>query len=71
MREEWTNAGLRALGVLVVSYLLFLLIPNWLVGYLALRVTTTARDVILIAWFAAAFVIGCVAFVVLQPRSDG
>lgn len=68
MGSDWAGAALRGLGVLASCIVLFVLFPNWLVGYLALRVTPTGRDLILSGWFGVAFVLGCVVFVRLQPR---
>jgi hypothetical protein len=66
--SDWAGAALRGLGILASCIVLFVLFPNWLVGYLALRVTPTGRDLILSGWFGVAFVLGCVVFVLLQPR---
>lgn len=65
---SWGRAALAALAMVVVSFLVFVLIPNTLLGYLTTRMTPTGRDLVVAAWWAFGFVLACVIFVRLQPR---
>jgi FtsH-binding integral membrane protein len=66
---SWGAATLRAAIMVVYSFLVFALIPNSLLAYLTTRLTPTARDLVMVGWWVLAFVVGCVVFVRLQPRS--
>jgi dipeptide/tripeptide permease len=54
--------------MVVVSFLLFVLIPNTLLAYLTTRMTPTGRDLVVATTWALGFVVACVIFVRLQPR---
>lgn len=62
----WPVATALGVAMFVVAFALFAIIPNWLLDTLELRVTQTGRDLILLAWWAIAFVAACVVFVKLQ-----
>jgi len=55
--------------MIVVSYLAFVLVPNSLLGYLSTRVVPTWRDLIVVAWWALAFLGCCALFMRLQRGS--
>jgi Na+/pantothenate symporter len=58
---EWVPAAVRAAIILAASVVGFIAFPNWLVGYLSLRVIPTARDLLVGAWFVVAlFLVGLV-----------
>jgi hypothetical protein len=63
---SWGAAILGAAGMLLLSFLLFVLIPNSLMGYLATRMTPNGRDLVVVAWWALAFPVSCVVFIRLQ-----
>jgi hypothetical protein len=66
--QGWGTAVVRAVLMLVVSFLAFAIVPTWLLDRLAERVTPTGRDLILVAWWMVAL-IGCSwLFVALQGR---
>ncbi len=52
----WGIAVVRAIAMLVVVFVVFAVVPNWLLGRLATRVTSTGRDLILVGWSTVAFV---------------
>jgi hypothetical protein len=54
--------------MLAVVVLVFGLAPNWLLDRLADRVTTTGRDLILVAWWIVGLVACSWLFLVLQGR---
>jgi hypothetical protein len=66
--QGWGAAILRAIGMLAFAFVVFAVAPNWLLDRLATRVTTTGRDLILVGWWAVAFVSSCWVFVRLQGR---
>ena len=66
--QGWGSAILRAIAMLAFSFLVFAIVPNWLLDRIATRVTTTGRDLILLGWWGVAFVASCWAFVRLQGR---
>jgi hypothetical protein len=65
---SWGRAALAALAMVAVSFFLFVLIPNTLLGYLTTRMTPTGRDLVVATWWVLGFVLACVTFVRLQPR---
>jgi len=65
---SWGAATLAAIAMVVVSFLLFVLIPNTLLAYLTTRMTPTGRDLVVASLWALGFVVACVIFVRLQPR---
>ena len=56
--EGWGSAIARSVLMLLVVFIAFAVVPNWLADRLATRVTPTGRDLIVIAWWLAAL-IGC------------
>ncbi len=66
-RTSWAHAALAALVMVVVSFLVFVLIPNTLLGYLTTRMTPTGRDLVVAGWWMIGFVLACLVFVRLQP----
>jgi hypothetical protein len=67
-REPWVHAIVTAAIMLVVSYSVFVLIPNNLLTYLTVHVNTRARDLLILLWWVAALVFSCWLFVRLQRR---
>jgi hypothetical protein len=67
----WGRAALTAIVMLALSFFLLAYIPNVLLGYLGTRLQPWARDLVVAAWWAVAFVICCVIFVRLQPGRRG
>ncbi len=66
--QGWGTAIARAVVMLLVAFLAFAIVPNWLLDRLATRVTPTGRDLILVGWWVVALV-GCTwLFVWLQGR---
>ena len=65
---SWGAALLGAAAMILLSFLVFILIPNSLLAYLTTRMTPTGRDLVVVAWWALAFVASCVVFVRLQRR---
>jgi len=66
--QSWGAAVPRAALMLAVVVLAFGLAPNWLLDRLADRVTTTGRDLILVAWWMLGLVVCTWLFLVLQRR---
>jgi hypothetical protein len=62
----WSVASIRAAGILVASLLLFVLIPDRLLAFLARRIVPEWRDLLMLLYWGVAFVIGCWVFVRLQ-----
>ena len=62
----WPIALALGVAMFVAAFVLFAIIPNWLLDTLELRVTQTGRDLILLAWWGVAFVAACVLFVKVQ-----
>jgi hypothetical protein len=62
----WTRPAIGAAVMIVLSYVAFVFVPNTLLGYLSTRVVPTWRDLIVVAWWAMAFVACCWVFVRLQ-----
>ncbi len=67
-RTSWGHAALAAAAMVAISFVVFVLIPNTLLGYLTTRMTPTGRDLVVATWWAVGFVGACIAFVRLQPR---
>lgn len=65
-RMSWSVAMLRAAAMLVASVILFLFVPNRLLGYLSIHIIPTWRDLLMLVYWAIAFVLGCWLFVALQ-----
>ncbi|HTG46203.1 MAG TPA: hypothetical protein VK646_00930 [Actinomycetota bacterium] len=62
----WLRAIVRAAIVLVVSVILFVIVPDRLLAYLSLHLVPFWRDLVMLVYVAAAFIAGCVVFVRLQ-----
>jgi hypothetical protein len=60
------RAVVGATGMIVLSFVALVLVPNTLLAYLTTRVVPTWRDLIVVAWWMFAFVGCCVVFVRLQ-----
>jgi len=56
----------RALVVLVASFLVLVIVPDRLLAFLSPRVTPGSRDLVVVAWVTIAFVALCWLFVALQ-----
>jgi hypothetical protein len=63
---SWGVASIRAGIILALSLLLFVIVPDRLLGYLATRIVPGWRDCLMLLYWAAAFVVGCWLFVRLQ-----
>ena len=66
VREPWIHAIIRAAIMLVVSYVVFVLVPNDLLTYLTVHVNTRTRDLLMLVWWGASLVFACWLFVRLQ-----
>jgi hypothetical protein len=65
---SWGVASVKAVAMIAISFLVFVLVPNSLLGYLTTRMTPTGRDLVVAAWWLAAFVVACWIFVRMQRR---
>jgi hypothetical protein len=65
-RGTWVAPTVRAALMLTVSVIVFLVIPNRLLGYLSVHLVPTARDLLMAVWWLIAFVFACWLFVRLQ-----
>ena len=65
---SWGAAALKSLAMIAISFFVFVLVPNSLLGYLTTRMTPTGRDLVVATWWFAAFVVACWIFVRLQRR---
>jgi hypothetical protein len=63
---RWGSAFIRAALVLVISVVLFVVVPDRLLAYLSLHLVPLWRDLAMLAYIAVAFVVGCLIFVRLQ-----
>jgi hypothetical protein len=52
--------------MLIASGIVFLVIPDRLLGYLSVHLVPTARDLLIALWWAIALVFACWLFVRLQ-----
>ena len=64
----WWVAVLRGVAILIVAALLYVAIPNQLLGYLALHIVPLWRDVLMVVYWGVAFGLGCWLFLRLQGR---
>ncbi len=62
----WVAPTVRAVVMLAVSVIVFLVIPNRLLGYLSVHLVPTARDLLIAVWWVFAFAFACWLFVRLQ-----
>ena len=68
-QTSWALAIGLAAVMLLTSYLVFVLIPNNLLAYLATRTVPFTRDLLVTLWWSGAFVASCWLFVRLQRQS--
>ena len=64
--QSWGAALGRAALMVLASLLLFLVVPNRLLGYLSIHIVPFWRDLLMVGYWGAAFVAGCWLLVVLQ-----
>jgi hypothetical protein len=62
----WPVATIRAAIVLVASVVMFVVVPDRLLGYLSTRIVPEWRDFLMLLYSGVAFVVGCWLFVRLQ-----
>jgi len=67
---SWGAASLGAAAMILLSYLVFVLIPNMLLTYLTTRLTPTGRDLVVVGWWVLAFLLSCLVFVRLQRQGE-
>ncbi len=67
----WGKAAITAVFMLVVSILVFVIVPNQLLTYLSRHVIPRQRDLIVATWWAVSFVACCWLFVRLQGKQRG
>ncbi len=67
----WGKAAITAVIMLVVSIVVFVIVPNQLLTYLSLHVVPRQRDLIVATWWAVSFVACCWLFVRLQGKRRG
>jgi hypothetical protein len=63
---SWGRGIVRATIALVVSIILFVVLPDRLLAYLSLHLVPFWRDVLMLGYVAIAFVAGCFVFMRLQ-----
>ncbi len=66
--DTWVGAAIRAAVMLVVSVVVFALVPERLLTFLAIRVSPSVRDALVVLWWAVALVATLILFVRLQPK---
>ncbi len=54
--------------MLTIAFVVFAVVPTWLLDRTATRVTTTGRDLMLMGWWMVAFIVCCWVFARLQGR---
>jgi hypothetical protein len=64
--RSWIEPTVRAAIMLVVSWIVLLVVPNRLLGYLSVHLVPTWRDLLMVVWWVVAFVFACWLFVRLQ-----
>jgi hypothetical protein len=62
----WGRAIIRAAIAVVVSLVLFVIVPDRLLAYLSLHIVPFWRDLLMLGYVAVAFVAGCLVFMRLQ-----
>jgi hypothetical protein len=67
-RRGWPGAIVAAAVMVVLSFVLLVLLPNTLLGYLTTRVVPTWRDLLVVVYWMAAFAACCWAFLLLQRQ---
>jgi hypothetical protein len=68
--SEWGKAAAAAAIMLVVSILVFVVVPNQLLTYLSLHVAPKQRDLLVATWWVVAFLGACWLFVRLQGKQS-
>jgi hypothetical protein len=63
---SWIRATALAALMIVVSVVVFAVVPDRLLGYLTVRVAPNVRDLLVTLWWVVAFVGACFLFVRLQ-----
>jgi hypothetical protein len=66
---SWGRAIIRAAIALVGAVVLLVIVPDRLLAYLSLHLVPVWRDVLMVAYVAVAFILGCLLFVRLQRVS--
>ncbi len=66
--DGWGGALVRAAVVLIACFMGFVIVPNWLVDYLATRVVPRTRDGLVVLWVVVFFVAMSYGFVALQRK---
>jgi hypothetical protein len=64
--RSWVEPTIRAIAMLVATWIVFLFVPNRLLGYLSVHLVPTARDLAMVISWAIAFVFASWLFVRLQ-----
>ena len=64
----WVGAAIRAAAMVVASVVVFALVPERLLTYLAIRVSPSVRDALVVLWWAIALAAMLALFVRLQTR---
>ncbi|MDP9300502.1 MAG: hypothetical protein M3P43_06365, partial [Actinomycetota bacterium] len=59
-----------AVGMLLASFVLLVLVPNQLLSYVSRHAAPTQRDLLVSLWWVAAFLFCCWLFVRLQRRKS-
>jgi hypothetical protein len=63
---SWWAASVRAVAVLVIAGVLFVVLPDRLLSYLTLHIVAFWRDALMIVYAGVAFVAACIVFMRLQ-----
>jgi hypothetical protein len=66
MVGSWVRPTVRAAVMLAVSWIVLLLVPNRLLGYLSVHLVPTWRDLLMVVWWVASFAFASWLFVRLQ-----
>jgi hypothetical protein len=66
MVRSWVRPTIRAAVMLAVSWIVLLLVPNRLLGYLSVHLVPTWRDLLMVVWWVGSFVFASWLFVRLQ-----
>ena len=66
--DGWGDALVRAVVVLVLSFLGFVIVPDRLLTYLATRAVPRTRDGLVVLWVVVFFVAMSYGFVALQRK---
>lgn len=66
--DGWGGAAVRAIVVLIASFVGLVIVPDRLLAYLATRAVPRTRDMLALLWVVVVFVALSYAFVALQRR---